>query len=113
MTLEFVTNFYFPQVVLDFLNTPIFSSILWFDRWMIIHFLAGFLLVYLIGRKNFHLTYLILISYEIFELILFNQGLAIPEPLIDTLFDLIMGMMGYYLGNLFHKKFSSPKTHLF
>tara|TARA_Y100000296_G_C5170530_1_gene257033 strand:- start:306 stop:626 length:321 start_codon:yes stop_codon:yes gene_type:complete len=104
MTLEFVTNFYFPQVVLDFLNTPIFSSILWFDRWMIIHFLAGFLLVYLIGRKNFHLTYLILISYEIFELILFNQGLAIPESSLNTIFDMIVGMIGYYFGSVYITK---------
>ena len=104
MGLEFITNFYFPQVVLDLLNAPILSSVPWFDWWMIVHLVVGFFLVYAIGKNNFNLALLIFIGYELFELILFNQGLAIPESSLNTIFDMIVGMIGYYFGSVYITK---------
>lgn len=92
MSISWIKNFYFPQKVLDFLNIEITPFI---DFWMAIHLISGVILYKLFGTNKNGFVLMLLIAYEVFEQYLFQQKLAIPEPLINTLLDILIGYLGY------------------
>jgi len=100
--IELITKLYFKPDTLSFLKSPVFKGINFIDYWSFIHFFSGFFLVLIpfVGKGNYKLVFVILVVYEIFELFLLGQGLLIQERLLNILWDLIIGMLGYYVGNL-------------
>jgi len=98
MNLDLITKIYFNQQVLNFLTTPILRGIA-IDYWSIIHLTSGYILSKIFKKKQYLLVLIILILYEGFEQILFIQGIAIPETGINVILDILIGMIGYYLGS--------------
>jgi len=99
VNLASITQYYFPQSTLDILNKPIFGINPILDWWLVVHFTAGVILGSL--SRRFRLTTMkavILLSlFELFEQVLFNQGLAIPETFINTVLDIVIGTWGFIL----------------
>ena len=107
MALEWITQFYFAEPILIFLKTPIISSITWIDFWSVLHLIAGFLMIFLIGKKNYQLAFGLFVAYEIFEIYLFRYNLAITETVLNMVSDIAIDMFGYWLGN--RSKFKGNK----
>lgn len=97
MVLELVEKLYFPEFVLEFLHSPIVDFLPWVDWWLAFHFLTGALLILLIGKKRYITLIFLLVGYEVFEWVLFERGLVIPEEWYDTILDVIVGFLGYFL----------------
>lgn len=107
----------FDSPLQQFLNQPIInSSLIYIDRWSIVHFGSGVILGIFIGKfykiKNAWLYGIfILTAYEVLELFL-NGIFFIPEPPLDTIWDLIIGPVGFLLGQLLITKKSNSQKNL-
>lgn len=88
---------YPPEFILDFLNTPILGLVPILDYWLIVHFISGFILGSLLRKLNFFFLLAILVFFEIFEYILFMQGLARYEGALGILLDIVVGLAGCYV----------------
>lgn len=106
----------FDSPLQQFLNQPIIaSSLIYTDRWSIVHLASGIILGIFLYKfykiKNAWLYGIfILVAYEFLELFL-NDLFFIPEPPLDTIWDLIIGPAGFFIGQfLTAKKFNSPKN---
>ena len=64
---------------------------------MIIHFMSGVLLSQLLGPGKQMLVISVLVGYELFERYLFDNNLAIREPFMNQVLDVIVGYGGYIL----------------
>ena len=70
------------------------------DVWLIVHFFAGGILFKLYSKKfkskkkALKFVLISLIGFEFFELLFFKSGLAIPEPFINQVLDVLIGMLG-------------------
>ena len=95
--MKWIKNFYFPKPILEFLKKPIFNIHPSIDYWLILHFISGMILHNLLGAGKQSLVILILIGYEFFECYLFDKRLAIREPFMNQVLDVIVGYWGYIL----------------
>lgn len=68
------------------------------DGWAFVHLGTGFLLGKFVKNRLFVLA--ILIGFEVFEKQLMLQGIVISEPMGDTIFDIIVGMVGAEIGRM-------------
>lgn len=81
-----------------------------FDLWMIIHLFVGFLLALIIKDRqlfgvqlqDWMIVLVILILYEIFE-VLFRGILFEQERFVNIGWDIIIGMIGFFIGKLAFK----------
>jgi hypothetical protein len=96
-----ITELYFNQATLHFLSQPLLNGVAWLDYWLLVHFIAGAMLIYFIGKFNLKLAIVMLILFEVFEFGLMAYGLATPEPVINTILDVIVGGIGYLVASLF------------
>lgn len=94
---SWIKNVYFPQSLLDFLQSTMFTiGGIVFDVWLIPHFLVGILLGFI--TKKWQLVISIFILFELFEnLVLYKQQLTIYEPLSNVFLDIIVAYLGYWL----------------
>lgn len=100
-TLEGLRTLYFPQPVLDFLSTEITSiSGIVIDFWMLIHGFAGMALGY--SGIGLITTSILLVAFELFEVLLVSQGLALPETIAEQGADVLVGLVGWVIGQMFH-----------
>ncbi len=84
------------NIIADFLNIILIDNVFIFvNVWSFVHLVSGFLL-YRFVTKKFLFIFLLLLVYELFE-ILFYTVLFIPEIGIDIVWDLIIGMFGSYI----------------
>lgn len=82
-------------MIKDYLSKIIIESeIVYIDYWSFIHFIAGIILYKKFKLKPIHMV-LILVGYEIIELLLVPEVFE-PERSLDTLWDIIVGIGGYY-----------------
>ncbi len=90
----------------DFFNTSlIHNSVVFIDIYSIVHFITGFLLMFLIFkifkkvRIKFFILFLVVILWEVFELAVIATGSSFfrLDSKLNALWDLIIGMMGGYL----------------
>lgn len=110
-----IESLFLPQPILDLLYTNLWGI---FDLWLIIHLISGFLLgltlLLIFGKKTrtFRLliSLLVLISFEAIEWILMTQGTILQETPLNTLLDILVGMIGVYLIEL---SLSKRKRKLF
>lgn len=85
-----------PNVISIFLNKVVINQpYLFINLWSIVHLCAGLGLGFFI--KDWKKALGILISYEIFEIV-FWKILFVPETPIDILLDIVIGMIGYFIG---------------
>jgi len=93
----------FNTAVQDFLNSEVVNRpYLYLDYWSVIHFISGFilgliLLKYHPNKFSWLIVLALLIGYEFFEVLL-NGILFVPETFIDTFWDIIVGMTGFFIG---------------
>lgn len=96
--------------IANFLNTPIIDkSWIFLNLWSILHFISGFVLMYLMLKSNLKLAkkirkyrnpylflFIFLVAYELFEFAFYSRSQLIfrTEPTIDWVWDLIIGMLG-------------------
>jgi len=97
MSIKNIKLLYFPKFILDWLQKPILGINKQFDYWLIVHFFIGMIIFRLVGVGKIYLVLGLLIAFELFELFLFKQSLAIPEKRINTLLDIAVGLMGYLI----------------
>ena len=84
----------------EFLRTKILSTnYIYFDLWSIVHFFSGFCLG--IFRFNPILALIIIVGFEIIEPFIIGFK---AETLIDKIWDVIFGMMGYFIAILMFGK---------
>jgi len=84
------------NVIADFLNIILINNVFIFvNLWSFVHLVSGFLL-YRYVSKDFLFLFLILISYELFEIIFYNV-LFVPELWTDIVWDIIIGMIGIWI----------------
>jgi len=106
--LDFITLFYFPQSILDFLASPILGIAPAIDYWLVFHYVTGILLglVFLtVDRdKSYKYAFGILVLYEVFEYYLSVQGLTTKEPPVNIMLDIIAGFKGVLTGFFLGKK---------
>ena len=101
--IEKIKMFYYPKFILNILKKPILGINKQFDYWLIVHFFAGVIIFKFIGAGKFMgfekvwWVLGLLIAFELFELVLFKQSLAIPEKLFNTILDIVVGLIGYIL----------------
>jgi glycopeptide antibiotics resistance protein len=89
----------------DWLYTVIYENhFFFFDYWSIVHFISGFLIFMALNKikikSKFATLFILLVAYEIIELIIREIGYQVfrPEFLIDQVTDLWVGMLGGLLG---------------
>lgn len=93
-----VQDFYFPQPILDFLNKSLFGFGV-IDFWLLVHAISAIVLFILFfkllksKKVAFILVIVFLIVFELFEIFLFNQNLAIREPILNSILDVIVGIL--------------------
>lgn len=92
---SFLERFYFSQPTLDSLKEPIIGT--FFDGWSIIHFFSGWLIAIFFKNLKQSQVILLLVAYEVFELILLQQGLTTPETTINIIADIFFGWLGWRL----------------
>jgi len=92
--IDFIRFFYFPQEVLDILTYDVIDlGYFKIDIWTLPHFMSGILLGLFIRRKD--IIVVLLVLFEIFEnLFLAPKGAALLEPVLNSIFDVIIGLVG-------------------
>lgn len=81
-----------------FLGTKIIdNNFLSIDFWSLVHFLSGFFLMMFF--MDYILLVILLILYEIFELVVINSGSKFfkPEKNIDIFYDFVFGVLGGFV----------------
>jgi|SRR3990167_2030080 len=101
MGVDFITQFYLPEPILDFLRSSIIPGFLdgILDFWLILHFISGIILFFSLKKAKHPIRdfWLWNIGNEIVELFLFSRNLAIPEVFLNQVADLLVTWMGYKL----------------
>ena len=95
--LQWISKFFQPQPILDILAKPINPK--WppyIQYWTLVHLASGLILAKYIKKAWIALTLLAL--FEGLEYILIGQGIITTELWLDTLTDIITGMIGFYIG---------------
>ena len=85
-------------MIADTLNIVLIQSeVIFFNLWSLIHILSGFLIgKYLLkGKKHFITLIPLLILYEFIEISLIPSGLFRPEIMLDVIWDIIYGTIGW------------------
>lgn len=90
-----IENIFFPQPMLNFLKKPILGITPIMDYWLVVHFMSGVILSYILGPNQGSLVMSLLIGYELFEMYLLNKGVGFKEPFINQILDVIAGYIGY------------------
>ena len=92
----------FPRSWAPFLRTTVIDNpFIYLDYWSLVHLCSGIIIgiiLYLSYKRRFGylLAFLALIVYELFEY-RFWDVMFVPEPAINIVWDLIVGMLGYFL----------------
>ncbi len=100
-----------PNPIEDWLATTMYrSELFYFDRWTFVHFTSGLALGVLLRkfrlRNAFWLALITVIGYETVEGALGDLVFR-PEPAIDMIWDLIIGMAGFFVSSLIARKHST------
>ena len=70
---------------------------MYMDLWSFVHILVGYILAKFIKKPVW--VFILLTVYEIFEaIVLVGSGFYQPETLIDSVWDVIFGMIGFFIG---------------
>ena len=91
----------FDTPIQKFLRQPILSTTyIYIDRWSIVHLCSGLILGFLFAKyyrrkQSWLIVLTLLILYEIFERLLDNI-LFVPEPIVDKIWDIIIGQLGFF-----------------
>ena len=93
------------ETIANFLNVTLIDlPIIYLSVWSIIHFLSGCLLAVIYRLKNLKINkwifiLIILIGFEIFEhsLISIDFFVHTPETMIDIIWDITIGVLGFFL----------------
>ncbi len=90
----------------DFLNIPLIdNSYIFWDSYSLIHFFLGFIVMFFIYKYpkkhnlRFFVLFLLLGLWEVFELVIIATGSQLfrVDSTLNTLWDVIIGMLGGYL----------------
>lgn len=97
-----IQKIYLPETILNFLQTSYTFNGTFIDFWLIPHFASGLILGYLTSAikilKNWIFILSLFIAFELFEnLILYKQGLTEYEPVSNAVFDIVIGLFGWYM----------------
>ena len=98
-----------------FLRQPIINTqFIYIDFWSIVHFCSGLIFglifaVYYKKNQTWLIVFCLLLIYEIFERLLDNV-LFVPESLTDKVWDIIIGMSGFFISYLNLKKTKAKLT---
>jgi hypothetical protein len=99
----------------DFLGqTIIVQPYVYIDFWSVVHFSSGFILgtifaVYFPKRFAWLIVLGVLIAYEIFEVAL-DGILFVPETMTDKVWDIFIGMTGFFISYLLIKEIKKIST---
>jgi len=101
--ISFISNFFFRQEILDFLNMQIIPGII--DVWIFYHFFVA-LISYLLIKKTYknakNLTILGILSTEFVELILISRGIIYPETTLNMILDIVAGLVAIKVVDYFN-----------
>ena len=102
MDLSSIRHFYLPQKFLDFLNIDMLGFNL-IDWWLAYHFVVVGISYFILRKlkikkkRSFWITLGLMVGVEIFERILTIQSLIIPEPWINSLLDIAVGLLAIWI----------------
>lgn len=92
-------------------NRFIETKYIFISMWSIVHFLTGGFIYFMIDKfikikstgVKFLILFILLLGYEFIEYFLYTNLslLFIPEPTIDVVWDMIIGMLGGFIVHLF------------
>ncbi len=96
----------FMRVAADFLNIPLIdNSYIFWDYYSLIHFISGFIVMFFVYKSlkkhnlRFFVLFLLLGLWEVFELAVIATGSQLfrVDSTLNTIWDVIIGMLGGYL----------------
>ena|SRR3989338_1778850 len=99
----------FDSFLQRFLNQTILDTgFIYIDFWSLVHFGSGLILGLLLtwryqGKLTWLLALATLAAYEVTELFL-NGIFFVPETPLDTAWDFIIGMLGFFVSYLYKAK---------
>ena len=81
--------------ILEFLRIVIIDNkVIYLQIWSLVHFFVGFLL-WKLFKLDIKIVLILLIGFELIEQ--FLPVIGDPETIIDTLWDVITGLLGYFV----------------
>jgi len=97
--------------IFEILRTKIIDKgILFIDGWSFLHFFWGLGLsrTKFFGKGNYKKVFIALVVFELVEVFILQKPFLTPagiveESLIDSISDIVFGMLGYYMGSKYWK----------